>query len=1670
MSVAISESEQDIVLDLSENLPLLSAQAGLYILALKKEGNCAYNMSRAYRIEGDIDLQRIQEAIRQLINRHDALRLGFFEKEGVPFQKVVDEVLNLPLIVKKSPFIFEQADIASYLSKENQTPFNLSCPPLIRFLLIQFEDQKSLLIFTGHHLIGDKLSCDILIKEFNACYAQKDLLPALSFQDYIRAYQGPSPESLQYWKTHLQDCPTVLELPHDKTRPAERRFSGNSFQVCLPKSTESKILNICHTHRVTPFMVFCAAYAWFLKNLSCSNDLIIGTPIANRTHVQSSELVGFLTDMIPLRLTFEDTQTFMDIVKGVRREIIQGLSYQPASFYSILKQTQVRPDTSYNPLLQVYFLCENDGRPNLEIPGILCNEILVNPQTSKCDLLLDIIKMPEGYVAVFEYDSDLFNLESVQWFAKIYQRILSQILEQPEIPLKELLLYCEKDKDFFYLYPRPIIETRTLHKEFEQIVKKFPDQIAVKCDNQSITYRELDQKSSHIASALPKNELIGIYMDPSIELIIGILGILKAGSAYVPLDPKAPEDRLHYILSHSKAKAIITHQKTLTGDFKTLSITELLENQEIVSCDNSSDSLAYVIYTSGTTGRPKGVAVTHHNVYRLFLATQPQFQFSPKDTWLLFHSYAFDFSVWEMWGALLYGGTLIIPSFLQTRSPESLFSVLKEVTIFNQTPSAFYQFMEYLITSGLSPHPALRAVIFGGEALDFNKLKIWFEHFKKQEIQMINMYGITETTVHVTYKEIQEKDIIQAKFSTIGKPIDDLSIWILNEHQNPLPPYIPGEICVSGGGVSRGYLYQDDLTSQRFIQIGDQTFYRSGDLGRYRDDGEIEYLGRIDTQVQLRGFRIELSEIQYCINQHPLVKDSIICIKRFNDNDFLVAYIVWKEENPLNVLREWVKQYLPHYMIPHYFMTIPGIPLTVNGKIDYAQLPSVMKDEVESVTSKTTSSENRIIKILNNLLGVETIDLNENFFDIGGDSILGIRFLSSLRDLGFSFELSDLYRYSIRELLEKFSLSSQSVQEKSYQPFSLVKEYRELFSSDIKDAYPTTLIQRKLLGHYHSHPDHRSHSVLSYELSMPLVEGNWRFILKKMQEEHSCLKTQFGFDERFQMLSHRASIPLIIVKPFNGILNDWISKESKNPFYLSRASLLRFFIHSKNEREFTLTLSYSDLILDPNSAQKLIRMCIEEYIVLLDHAELERNSLKCLEFSQFVPQLLKEQTNEVLNSSCQSYPLHQESFELPTDLQSAIANKAADRNLKPSAFLLEVFKEFLDQYLPESSNPYVLEVFDSDLAVLGQRTIFSQSDIKTDNFIPSASAFHIIQKEEMQITPSVHIKPLIHMGFSMFDLEMQVLEREGEIVEIIFLNTLGLTDIVNLYLPILKKKMGLLTNETLFGNLDSHTINKRVIPYQPLKTIDVFLLNPLGRTGYAYKNLSDCLTDFANVYVLEPIDYLGETLHETVENLLKEVKLHSQVLSTVYIVGFSASGLTSSLLAHRLRDIEREVKLILIDSFPMMSDFLTTFPLSELAYRFFYNIWRNVDLMPPLTRDEFDQTFTSEIHNDTLIKILETYGFTGSKDEDFRQEFLRYGALLTFLKREKAPKIEVPSLVLLAKDMIARYPYFISNLSDYFGPTPSLCVYPYNHLELVFAPEPCKDIGHYIMATKTILI
>ncbi|APR77526.1 Malonyl CoA-acyl carrier protein transacylase [Minicystis rosea] len=1111
-------------------LPLSFAQERLWFLDQLDPGSTAYNLPARLRLTGALDVAALARALGAVVDRHEVLRTTFATVGGKPAQVIHDEV---PFDLEAEDVAGDEEAVSAAAAHELSVPFDLARGPLWRARLLRVAPEDHVLLLTMHHIVSDAWTKGVLFREMAASYEAfhagrlSPLLPlSIQYVDYAawqRAWLSGEvlERQLAYWKSTLSGAPATLDLPTDRPRPAVLGTRGGRRRFVISAALSRALEALARREGATLFMTLLAAFDVLLHRWSGHKDISVGTPIAGRTRPEIELLLGFFVNTLVIRAKMSGETPFVELLSRVREACLGAYAHQDIPFERLV--TDVAPDRDLGrlPLFQVLFTFQDAPPSVLDLPGLSLSGVAAETTTAKFDLTLGMGRGPHGLVGSIEHNSDLYDATTIDRMVAHFTVVLESIVAAPDQPIGLLPILPEAEKTAILGAGRAEVTHApglTLHQRFEAQVDRTPDAPAVRFEGRCLSYRELDARGNQLAHVLRRagvgpNVLVGLCVERSIDLVVALLGIMKAGGAYVPLDPDYPQERLAFMALDAKVPVIVTQAAAAEKLPVMPEVTSILIDEDTLATESTHrpasaskpEDLAYVIYTSGSTGKPKGAMVTHHNVVRLFDATEAWYRFGPSDVWTLFHSYAFDFSVWELWGALLYGGRVVVVPYWVSRAPDAFHRLLVEegVTVLNQTPSAFRQLVhaEERIDEATRMRLSLRYVIFGGEALDIGDLRPWWDRHGDTSPQLVNMYGITETTVHVTYRPVSRADLERPWSSVIGRAIPDLAIHVLDEHRQLVPIGVAGEMYVGGAGVARGYLDRPELTAARFIDDPFQPggrLYKTGDRARRLPSGELEYLGRIDQQVKIRGFRIELGEIEAVLDQHASVRTAVVVAREDVPGDKrLVAYIVPAAGAPVPTalaLRAHVKQKLPEVMVPAAFVLVESLPLTENGKIDRRALPApeagARLDAGEAFVAPRSAAEETLARIWAEVLRVDRVGIEDNFFASGGDSILSIQIVSRAQAAGLHLTPRQMFQHqTIAELAAVAGREQTAFAEQG----------------SIVGPAPLTPIQRWWLEQEQPEPNHHNQSFF-LEAEGPLEGGAVEAAIAAILEHHDALR------------------------------------------------------------------------------------------------------------------------------------------------------------------------------------------------------------------------------------------------------------------------------------------------------------------------------------------------------------------------------------------------------------------------------------------------------------------------------------------------------------------------------------------------------------------------------------
>jgi aspartate racemase len=1041
--------------------PLTFAQEQLWFLDQLAPGNWFYNESSALHLNYAVNPAVLQKALNETARRHEALRTTFITVRGELVQAIASE-FTVPMVkVDLSGLTPEEgkSEARRIAAEDAQSPFDLALGPLIRTTLLSLGEQEFIFLLTMHHIIFDGWSFTILLRELSEIYeafaaGRPSPLPELPVQygDFAvwqrRWLRGDALEAkLSYWRQQLADLP-LLQLPTDYPRPAFQSFEGARCTLEIPRSLCDAIRALGATEGMTPFMTLLTAFKALLYRYAGQDEIVVGVPIANRDRVEIEGLIGFFVNTLVMRTDFSGDPTFREALARVRKVTLEAFEHQDVPFEKLVEQLQPERDLSRNPLFQITFqlYSSNTGNGSSQNGTVSFDQapspFEVEAGTAKFDLRFDLAETADGGLTGFlEYDTALFAAESISRMVRHFQILLESAVTSPGLHLSELSLLTPAERHELIVernatatgYPRDAC----IHELFEQRVERTPQAIAVECESQTLTYAEMDRRSTRLAHYLRNLGVglqtpVGISTERSLEMIVGLLGILKAGGVYVPLDLEDPRERLLFSVENAGVRIVLTRERQLyyLSDRGIRVIPLAVESADIdrepdshISLSADSYRLAYILFTSGSTGKPKGVCVPHRAVVRL-VANTNFFRTDEQDVFLQFAPLGFDASTFEIWGALLNGAPLVVfPPYVPSMEELSETIQRKRVTTLWLTAALFHQ----MVDSHLGSLAGVRHLLAGGDVLSVPHIRKFLDRYP--QATLTNGYGPTENTTFTCTYSTSDASSLGAS-CPIGKPIANTRVYVLDRHRQLVPSGLPGELYAAGDGLARGYLKSPELTTQKFVSdpfSPDQgaKMYATGDRVRYLPDGNLDFLGRTDNQVKVRGYRIELDEIASVLRCHPAVRDAVCIVREDIPGDKRIAAYVVLDAAAGNGadLRAFLEEHLPDYAIPSAIVSLEAFPVTRNGKVDRAALPAPGSGRPEigaTYVAPQTDSERLITALWQEVLGIQNPGIHDNFFDLGGHSLLVVLLHNRLREaFRKNISIVDLFRYPTIAALAK---------------------------------------------------------------------------------------------------------------------------------------------------------------------------------------------------------------------------------------------------------------------------------------------------------------------------------------------------------------------------------------------------------------------------------------------------------------------------------------------------------------------------------------------------------------------------------------------------------------------------------------------------------------------------
>ena len=1284
-----------------------AVQKRMYMLQQLDLNSIGYNMPMATEVHGKMDLKRLEQAIKELIKRHEVLRTSFHIIEEKIVQKVHrDTELNIEFIDNSNMRNSESKEIVDRIIKDFVKPFDLSKAPLMRTVIIKVEEQRHILLYDMHHIISDGSSYGILISEVAKLYKGEVLEDLkIQYKDFS-AWQNKMQKSTimkkqeEYWLSKFSDELPIIDLPRDYERSPVKSFEGDNINLLIEKDLSEKLSQIARDTGSTTYMVMLSALNILLHKYSGQTDIMIGTPIAGRTHADLEKLIGMFINTLVMRNKPVGTKTYKAFLEEVKETALGAYENQDYEFKDLLDKLEIHIDKSTNPLFDVMFVFQNMESEAVNFHDLTFSLVPQKNTTAKVDLTFTVKELRGQFVLNIQYSTKLYKKETIERMMNHFKNILKAITANIAIKLSEINILQEEEKhkiinefnNTYLEYPKD----KMIHKLFEEQVEKTPDKVAITYMDKSLTYRELNERSNAIARLLrskgiKQNKIVAVMVESSLEMIIGLMAILKSGGAYMPISSEYPEDRIRYILEDSKPNVILTQRKlfNIVPSVADLEIIDLedeklyVEESENLEYINTSADLAYVIYTSGTTGKAKGVMTEHGNFLAYVNAFLKEYKITGDYNVLQQATYCFDGFVEEVYPALILGGSVFIVNKYDALNMDILQDIVKKNNI--NLISCSPLFLNEL--NKCKDMESVKIFISGGDVLK----KEYYDNLIKNS-KVYNTYGPTETTVCATYYKCLEE--VHGNVP-IGKPISNYKVYIFSEDNQLVPIGVSGEICVAGQGLARGYLNSEELTNKKFmyneINKGER-IYRTGDLGRWLPDGNIEFLGRADYQVKIRGFRIEIGEVENQLLKYEGIKEVIVVDIVDNQGiKNLCAYLVSDNELIIRELREYLRKELPEYMIPSYFTQLDKLPLDKNGKINRKALPKPDMNLVREIEYEAPRNEleEKLAAIWSEVLRVENIGINDNFFELGGHSLKATLLVAKIhKELNVALALKEVFMSptikGISKHLESIEKSIYSLIEKADE-----KEYYEVSSAQ-KRMYMLQQFDLQSVGY-----NMPGVMIVEGHLDLQRIEG----IINELIQRHETLRTSFEFMEKriVQKVNKNIDFKIDYVekleKPMDEIIKDFI-----RPFDLSKAPLLRVGLIKMEAAKHLIIFDMHHIISDGMSMEILVR----ELALLYEGKELKELKIQYKDYSEWQNKMLLSEKMKkqeeywenrfsgeipILNMPTdyprppvQAFEGDSTSFKLPKEITMSLKNIAKDTSSTMFMVLLSGVNILLSKY------------------------------------------------------------------------------------------------------------------------------------------------------------------------------------------------------------------------------------------------------------------------------------------------------------------------------------------------------------------------------------------------------
>ncbi|HEX7331308.1 MAG TPA: amino acid adenylation domain-containing protein [Pyrinomonadaceae bacterium] len=1116
--------------------PLSFAQQRMWMLYQFDPESAVYNIGSNMRLRGPLDVAVLEQSLNEVVRRHESLRTTFTEIDGAPVQ-VVSPEMTLTLRqhdFAEQPQAEREAKMRHIVSEGMREPFNLSTGPLLRATLIRLGSEEHVIQLLMHHIVSDAWSLDVLLKEMIGSYeaflkGEPSPFPPLPIQyaDFAswqrERLDGEAMETqVAYWKDRLADTPAILDLPTDRPRPPIQTMRGARHTFTVSEALTEQLKAISRKEGVTMYMTMLAAWQALLARYSGQQDILVGTSIANRNRSETEPLIGFFLNMLVLRTDLSGDPSFRELLGRVRETTLGAFAHQDVPFEKLVEELRLERVTSHPPLFQVAFGLSDTSKQPPRLSKLGYSQLELDSTPAKFDLTLDIGLVEDGMLGALVYNVDLFDAATATRMMQNLTTLLEGFVAAPDVPVSRVSLVNGAERERMLVEWNnthlDYVHDTCIHEVFEQQAQSTPQNVAVVFEGEEVSYEDLNRRANQLAHHLRSLGVraetpVGVYVERSIDMIVGLLAILKSGGVYVPLDPAYPSERLSWMVEDAGVSFIITQQQLLftlpsfaltAEDVCIDSEWEIIAKQSdenpVRAC--SSENLAYVIYTSGSTGRPKGIGISHRAAVSHLTGAQKAYEMRADDCVLQFASLNFDVSLEQIFTAL-WSGAKLVPRGAEVWSANEFFERSAEygLTIAN-FPTAYWQQLTQTLDPIALGSSQLRLVIVGGDSIMPEAVAQWQSaEIDPGAIRLLNAYGPTEATITASIYDIPTgfgETSPQIRVP-IGRPLLNKTIYVLDDQLQPAPVDVPGQLYIGGDGLARGYINRPELTAERFIPdpfsaTAGQRLYDSGDRARFLADGSIEFLGRLDQQVKIRGFRIEIGEIEAILNEHDAISEAAVVVSQSGSGEQrLVAYVVGAEGNDW---RAYLKERLPEYMIPSVFVGLEEMPLTVSGKIDRQALVALgVKEETAGDTYETprTAIEESLVEIWKQVLGVQRVGIHDNFFELGGDSILSIQIVARANQVGLRLTAKQIFEYqTVAELAAVAGTGAAAESEQG----------------QVTGPVPLTPIQKWFFEESFAEPQQWNQSVL-LETREPIDTELLEKVVYGLLEHHDALRLRF---------------------------------------------------------------------------------------------------------------------------------------------------------------------------------------------------------------------------------------------------------------------------------------------------------------------------------------------------------------------------------------------------------------------------------------------------------------------------------------------------------------------------------------------------------------------------------